>query len=83
MTDKELMQEAEGNIDIATEALAHAANTAEEIRIRMEERTPKVIKFTYGMYEGDPSKAQKAVLEMGYTKDDIRACGCDVDQRSE
>jgi hypothetical protein len=72
------MHETENNIEVATKALEQAAITAEEIRIEMEERTPKVIRFTYGVFEMDMAKAQKAVLEMGYTKEDIRAFGYDV-----
>jgi len=78
VTPQEL-QEVENNMDIATKALADAAVTAKEIRIEMEERVPKIIKTTYELFDGDNAKAQKAVLEMGYTKDDIRACGYDVD----
>jgi hypothetical protein len=78
MTDKQLMQETENNIEIATKALADAAVTAKELRIEMEERVPKIIHTTYALFEGDPARAQKAVLEMGYTKADIRACGYEV-----
>ena len=67
------------NIEIATKALADAAITAKELRILMEERVPKIINTTYALYEGDNAKAQKAVLELGYSKEDIRACGYDVD----
>jgi len=78
MTDKQLMQETENNIEIATKALADAAVTAKELRIEMEERVPKIIHTTYALFEDDSARAQKAVLEMGYTKEEIRTCGHEV-----
>ena len=79
MTDKQLMQETECNIEIATKSLANATINTKEIGRMMEERIPKIIRQTYELYEGNSAKAQKAVLEMGYTKEDILQCGYDVD----
>jgi len=78
MADKELMQETESNIEIATKALADAAITAKELRIMMEERVPKVIKWVFES-ASSPQAAVKDLLGMGYTKEEIRACGYDVD----
>jgi len=79
MTDNQLMKETENNIEIATKALADAAITAKELRIMMEEQASKTINTIYALFDGDPARAQKAVFEMGYTKEDIRACGYYVD----
>ena len=78
MTDKQLMQETENNIEIATKAIADAAITAKELRIMMEERIPKVIKWVFES-ASSPQTAVKDLLGMGYTKEEIRACGHDVD----
>ena len=81
MTDKQLLQETENSIEIATKALEQAAITAKEIRKEMEAQVSKTINTIYTMFGDDPKRAQKAVLEMGYTKDDIRACGYEVGAR--
>jgi len=78
MTDKELMQETENNIEIATKALADAAITARELRIMVEERVPKVIKWVFES-ASSPQSAVKDLLGKGYTKEEIRTCGYDVD----
>jgi len=78
MTDKQLMQETENNIEIATKALADATITAKELRIMMEERVPKVIKWVFES-ASSPQAAVKDLLGMSYTKEEIRACGYDVD----
>jgi len=72
------LQEVENNIEIATKALTDAAITAKEIRKEMEVQVSKTIKTIYTMFGDDPKRAQQAVFEMGYTKEDIRACGYDV-----
>jgi len=77
VTPQEL-QEVEHNIEIATQALASATANAKELGRLMDERTPKVIKKMYDLYDGDAVQAQKSILELGYTKEDIRACGYDV-----
>jgi len=79
MTDKQLMQETENNIEIATQALMSATENAKELGRLMEERTPKVMAKMYDLYDGDTVQAQKSILELGYSKEDIRACGYDVD----
>jgi len=73
------LQEVENNIEIATQALADAAVKAKELGKLMEAQVPKTINTIYALFEGDPRKAQKTVLEMGYSKEDIRACGYDVE----
>ena len=73
------LQEVENSIEIATQALADAAIKAKELGKLMDAQVPKTISTIYTLFEGDPKKAQKAVLEMGYTKEDICACGYDVD----
>ena len=77
VTPQEL-QEAENNIEIATKALADAAITAKELRIMMEERVPKVIKWVFES-ASSPQSAVKDLLGMGYTKEEMRECGYDVD----
>jgi len=77
MTDKQLMQETENSIEAATKALADAAITAKELRVMMEERVPKVIKWVFES-ASSPQSAVKDLLGMGYTKEEIRACGYDV-----
>ena len=78
MTDKQLMQDTENSIEIATKALADAAVTAKELRIMMEAQVSKTINTIYVLFESDPARAQKAVFEMGYTKEEICACGYEV-----
>lgn len=78
VTPQEL-REVENSIEIATQALADAAVNAKELGKLMEERVPKIIQQTYELFDGDNERAQRAVLEMGYSKEDIRACGYDVD----
>ena len=78
VTPQEL-QKMENNIEIATQALTDAAENAKELGRLMEERVPKIMAKMYDLYDGDAVEAQKAILELGYSKQDIRACGYNVD----
>jgi len=78
MTDKELMQETENSIEAATKALEQAAISAKELKEIMESRVPKVIKWVFES-ASSPQAAVKDLLGMGYTKEEIRDCGYDVD----
>jgi len=78
MTDKQLMQEVDNNIEIAKNSLVEATKVAKEIKEIMESRTPKVINMMFEIsdfHEG----AVELILSMGYSKEDIRVCGYDVD----
>jgi len=72
------LQEVENNIEIATKALADAAITAKELRIMMEERVPKVIKWVFES-ASSPQAAVKDLLGMGYTEEEMCQCGYSVD----
>ena len=78
MTDKQLLQETENSIEAATKALTQAAISAKEIKEFMESRTPKVISKMFEI-SSSPEAAVELILSMGYSKEEIRDCGYDVD----
>ena len=78
MTDKQLMQEVDNNIEIAKNSLVEATKAAKEIKEIMESRTPKVINRMFEISDSHEG-AVELILSMGYTKEEIRTCGYDVD----
>jgi len=78
MTDNQLMQEVENNFTIATEALERGIAAAKEIENIMESRTTKVINR---MFELIPNQEEAivAILDMGYSRQEICEAGHDVD----
>ena len=78
MTDRQLMQEVENNIEIAKNSLVEATTVAKEIKEFMESRTPKVINRMFEISDSHEG-AVELILSMGYTKEEIRQCGYDVD----
>ena len=65
MTDKQLMQEVDSNIEIAKNSLVEATKVAKEIKEIMESRTPKVIKWVFES-ASSPQSAVKDLLGMSY-----------------
>jgi len=49
MTDKQLMQEVDRNIEIAKNSLVEATKVAKEIKESMESRTHKVINWCFAV----------------------------------
>jgi len=78
MTDKQLMQEVDSNIEIAENSLVEATNVSKEIKESMESRTYKVINRMFEI-SSSPKAAVELILSMGYTKEEICECGYDVD----
>ena len=78
MTDRQLMQETENSIKSATKALEQAAISAKELKEIMESRTPKVINRMFEI-SSSPEAAIALILSMGYSKEEIRACGYNVE----
>ena len=78
MTDRQLMQEVENNIEVAKNSLVEATTVAKEIKELMESRTPNVINRMFEISDSHEG-AVELILSMGYTKEEIRQCGHDVD----
>ena len=78
MTDKQLMQEVDNNIEIAKNSLVEATKVSKEIKESMESRTHKVINRMFEI-SSSPEAAVELILSMGYTKEEIRDCGYDAD----
>jgi len=78
MTDKQLMQEVDSNIEIAKNSLIEATKVSKEIKESMESRTHKVISRMFEISDSHEGTVE-LILSMGYTKEEIRQCGHDVD----
>jgi len=78
MTDKQLMQEVDSNIEIAKSSLVEATKAAKEIKESMESRVHKVINRMFEI-SSSPEAAVELILSMGYSKEEICECGYDVD----
>ena len=78
MTNKQLIQEVDSNIEIAENSLVEATNVSKEIKESMESRTYKVISRMFEI-SSSPKAAVELILSMGYTKEEICECGYDVD----
>ena len=78
VTEKQLMQQTENSIAAAENAIVEMKKNATKIQEMMESRTPKVIKRMFELSDSHEG-AVELILSMGYTKEEIRDCGHDVD----